>query len=95
MEKEYSEMRDKYQDAISGKMNAEKLMGQIRIEFETIQRTVLTTIDNIRKVGGVDNSGVYRVERLLILFPPPAFDFLTQDMPRCVTKSMIFFPTKQ
>ena len=53
VEKEYSEMRDKYQDAISGKMNAEKLMNQIRIEFETIQRTVLTTIDNIRKVTEV------------------------------------------
>jgi len=51
VEKEYSEMRDKYQDAISGKMNAEKLMNQIRIEFETIQRTVLTTIDNIRKAN--------------------------------------------
>lgn len=51
VEKEYSDMRDKYQDAISGKMNAEKLMGQIRIEFETIQRTVLSTIDNIRKAN--------------------------------------------
>jgi len=51
VEKEYSEMRDKYQDAISGKMNAEKLMNQIRIEFETIQRTVLDTIDNIRKAN--------------------------------------------
>jgi len=51
VEKEYSEMRDKYQDAISGKMNAEKLMNQIRIEFETIQRTVLSTIDNIRKAN--------------------------------------------
>jgi len=48
VEKEYSDMRDKYQNAISGKMNAEKLMNQIRIEFETIQMTVLTTIDNIR-----------------------------------------------
>jgi len=51
VEKEYSEMRDKYQDAISGKMNAEKLMNQIKIEFETIQRNVLTTIDNIRKAN--------------------------------------------
>ena len=38
--------------------------------------------------------GVYIVERLLILFPPPAFDFLPRDASRCVTKSLIFLPSK-
>ena len=39
-------------------------------------------------------SGVYIVERLLILFPPPAFNFLPYDASRRITKSLIFFPPK-
>jgi hypothetical protein len=37
VDKEYHDMRDKYQGACTGKVNAEKLMVQIRLEFETIQ----------------------------------------------------------
>jgi len=51
VDKEYHDMRDKYQGACTGKVNAEKLMVQIRLEFETIQRKVLETIDSIRKAN--------------------------------------------
>ena len=70
VEKEYSEMRDKYQDAISGKMNAEKLMNQIRIEFETIQRTVLQTIDNIRKVRKGPHIWTRSIQLYMNIFTP-------------------------
>ena len=39
-------------------------------------------------------AGVYIVKQIFISFPP-AFDFLPHDALRRVSKSLIFFPTKQ
>ena len=46
--KEYSEMRQKYQSAIDGKVDAEKLLNQIKLEFQNIQKTVYDNIIHIR-----------------------------------------------
>ena len=46
--KEYSEMKRKYQCAISGKVDAQKLLEQIKLEFNNIQRNVYEIIVQIR-----------------------------------------------